>query len=129
RVRLRAHGAHADDARRGSRSCGGAGRAPRHRRPRRRTGGSRMTNAISFITANYVAREVGWAMHGWGHGDKATNEAFAPLETYGARFGALLDDVRRLGFDTVDVWGAHLNVDWATDEHVALARTLIDERG
>ena len=88
-----------------------------------------MTNAISFITANYVAREVGWAMHGWGHGDKATNEAFAPLETFGERFGALLDDVRRLGFDTLDVWGAHLNVDWASDEHVALARTLIDERG
>jgi L-ribulose-5-phosphate 3-epimerase len=87
-----------------------------------------MTNAISFITANYVAREVGWAMHGWGHGDKATNEAFAPLETFGERFGALLDDVCRLGFDTVDVWGAHLNHDWATDEHVSLARTLIDER-
>jgi L-ribulose-5-phosphate 3-epimerase len=88
-----------------------------------------MTNAISFITANYVAREVGWAMHGWGHGDKATNEAFAPLETFGERFGALLDDVRRLGFDTLDVWGGHLNVDWASDEHVAIARTLIDERG
>jgi sugar phosphate isomerase/epimerase len=88
-----------------------------------------MTNAISFITANYVAREVGWAMHGWGHGDKATNDAFAPLETFSERFGALLDDVRGLGFDTVDVWGAHLNHDWATDEHVELARTLIDERG
>jgi L-ribulose-5-phosphate 3-epimerase len=88
-----------------------------------------MTNAISFITANYVAREVGWAMHGWGHGDKATNDAFAPLESYRERFGALLDDVCALGFDTVDVWGAHLNHDWATDEHVALARALIDEHG
>ena len=37
---------------------------------------------ISFVTANYVAREVGWAMHGWGHGDRETNAAFAPLETY-----------------------------------------------
>jgi L-ribulose-5-phosphate 3-epimerase len=88
-----------------------------------------MTNAISFITANYVAREVGWSMHGWGHGDKAANEAFAPLETFGERFGALLDDVRALGFDTVDVWGAHLNAEWATDEHVSLARTLLEERG
>jgi sugar phosphate isomerase/epimerase len=88
-----------------------------------------MTNRISFITANYVAREVGWAMHGWGHGDKATNDAFAPLETFGERFGALLDDVLELGFDTVDVWGAHLNHEWATDEHVALARALADERG
>jgi sugar phosphate isomerase/epimerase len=88
-----------------------------------------VTNAISFITANYVAREVSWAMHGWGHGDRATNDAFAPLETFRERFGALLDDVRGLGFDTVDVWGAHLNHDWASDEHVALARTLLDERG
>jgi sugar phosphate isomerase/epimerase len=68
-------------------------------------------------------------MHGWGHGDKATNDAFAPLESYRERFGALLDEVCALGFDTVDVWGAHLNHDWATDEHVGLARALIDERG
>ena len=31
--------------------------------------------SIAFMTANYVARETGWAMHGWGHGDRATNEA------------------------------------------------------
>jgi len=24
---------------------------------------------VSFMSANYVAREVGYAMHGWGHGD------------------------------------------------------------
>ena len=42
------------------------------------------------MTANEVARETGWAMHGWGHGDRATNEAFAPLETYAERFDALL---------------------------------------
>lgn len=88
-----------------------------------------MTNAISFITANYVAREVGWAIKGWEHGDRATNEAFAPLETFGERFGTLLDEIRGLGFDTVDIWGAHLNHHWATDEHVSLARGLIDERG
>jgi L-ribulose-5-phosphate 3-epimerase len=87
-----------------------------------------VTNRISFITANYVAREVGWAMHGWGHGDAATNDAFRPLGTFGTRFGMLLDDVLRLGFDTVDVWGAHLNPSWATDEHVAIARSLLDER-
>ena len=29
-------------------------------------------------------------MHGWGHGDRATNEAFAPIETYAERFDALL---------------------------------------
>ena len=69
------------------------------------------------MTANYVAREVGYAMHGWGHGDKATNEAFAPLETYPEKIDELLGDVAALGFAGVDVWGAHLSPDWATDAH------------
>ena len=29
-----------------------------------------MANRISFMTANYVARETGFAMEGWGHGDR-----------------------------------------------------------
>ena len=77
------------------------------------------------MTANDVARETGWAMHGWGHGDRLTNEAFAPLGTYAERFGALLGHVRALGFDAVDVWGAHLSPEWATDEHVAIAKQLL----
>jgi L-ribulose-5-phosphate 3-epimerase len=84
---------------------------------------------ISFVTANFVARETGWAMDGWGHGDRATNEAFAPLETYAERFDALLADVRSLGFDAIDLWGAHLNPDWATDEHVAVAREALAAHG
>jgi L-ribulose-5-phosphate 3-epimerase len=79
--------------------------------------------------ANWVAREVGFAMHGWGHGDRATNDAFRPLDTFASRFGALLADVRALGFDAVDVWGAHLNPAWATDRHVELASGLLDEHG
>jgi L-ribulose-5-phosphate 3-epimerase len=84
---------------------------------------------ISFVTANYVAREVGWAMHGWGHGDRATNEAFAPLDTYGAKLDALLADIAALGFDTVDIWGAHLSPDWATDEHVEIANATLRRHG
>ena len=81
--------------------------------------------AISFTTANFVARETGWAMRGWGHGDRSTNERFAPLETYEQRFGDLCADVRALGFEAVDVWGAHLHPGWATDEHVAIARECL----
>lgn len=84
---------------------------------------------ISFMTANFVARETGWAMHGWGHGDRLTNEAFAPIETFAARFNGLLEDVRALGFDSVDLWGAHLNPDWATDEHVAIAQDALLAHG
>jgi L-ribulose-5-phosphate 3-epimerase len=88
-----------------------------------------MTNAIAFMTANFVARETGWAMHGWGHGDRETNERFRPLETYAGHLDAVLGDARGLGFDTVDIWGAHLGADWATDEHVRIARELLDRHG
>jgi len=84
---------------------------------------------ISFVTANYVAREVGYAMHGWGHGDRTTNEAFGPLDTYQAKLDALLGDVKALGFDAVDLWGAHLSPDWATDEHVDLAIDTLKRHG
>ncbi len=81
------------------------------------------------MTANYVARETGYAMHGWGHGDRATNEWFAPLETYGARLDELLEGISALGFDAVDFWGAHLGTEWATDEHVALALASLGRHG
>jgi L-ribulose-5-phosphate 3-epimerase len=86
-------------------------------------------NAISFMTANFVARQTAYAMHGWGHGDRTTNEHFSPLETYAERFDEILADARALGFDTVDVWGAHLNPAWATDEHVAAAREALARHG
>lgn len=86
-------------------------------------------NRIAYMTANEVARETGWAMSGWGHGDRTTNEAYAPLETYGERIDALLGAARALGFDTVDLWGAHLNTDWATAEHVELAREALRRHG
>ena len=81
---------------------------------------------IAFMTANYVARETGWAMRDWGHGDAATQESFRPLDTYEQRLDEVLSRVRELGFDTVDVWGAHLGAEWASDEHLTIARELID---
>jgi sugar phosphate isomerase/epimerase len=86
-------------------------------------------NAIAFMTANFVARETGWGMHGWGHGDRETNEAFRPLERFGERIDSVLGDVRALGFDAVDLWGSHLNPDWATAEHVDLAREALARHG
>ena len=84
---------------------------------------------IAFMTANYVARETGWAMHGWGHGDRAANEHYAPVETFPERFDDLLGRVRALGFDTIDLWGAHLNPEWATDAHVDAARAALARHG
>ena len=73
-------------------------------------------------TASFVARETGYAMHGWGHGDRMTNEAFAPIETFRASGSTRSSDVQELGFDAIDIWGAHLSPAWATEEHVDAAR-------
>ncbi|MCI0579594.1 MAG: sugar phosphate isomerase/epimerase [Chloroflexi bacterium] len=87
-------------------------------------------NQISFMSANYVARPLGYRMtRGWGEGDKATNEAFRPLETFGQRFIGMLQDIRALGFKAIDLWLAHLNPLWATSEHVATARAALEQHG
>jgi sugar phosphate isomerase/epimerase len=86
-------------------------------------------NAIGFTTANYVARETGWAMDGWLHGDRVTHARFCELETYAERLDEILKRIRELGFRTVDVWSAHLSPDWATEEHVAAARESLERHG
>src|SRR3954469_5793335 len=88
-----------------------------------------MTITVSFMSANYVARELGYTMNGWGEGDRATQQAFSPLETFAERFDAITADVTALGFDAVDIWDGHLNAAWATDEHVDVAREALDRRG
>jgi L-ribulose-5-phosphate 3-epimerase len=88
-----------------------------------------VTNAISFMSANYVAEHTGWAMDGWGHGDRATNDHFRDAATFAGRFDELLGRIRGLGFDTLDLWGAHLNPEWATDEHHEAARELLAKHG
>ena len=52
---------------------------------------------LSFMGANFVARELGYgAADEWGPFDAATNAAFEPIETYGARLDEILAN-RRLG--------------------------------
>jgi len=82
------------------------------------------------MSANYVARELGYgASDDWGAFDRATNDAFAPLETFSARFGALLDSITAIGFDAIDLWFAHLSWRWATPAHVAIARDALERHG
>lgn len=84
----------------------------------------------SFMSANYVAEELGYgAADEWGPFDAATNAAFEPLETFGARFDALLARITAIGFDAIDLWFGHLNWRWATPEHVALARETLARHG
>lgn len=84
---------------------------------------------LSFMSANLVAAELGYgAAADWGPFEQATDEAFAPLETFPARFDALLTTIVDAGFDAFDLWTAHLNWRWATSEHIAIARDAIDAR-
>jgi L-ribulose-5-phosphate 3-epimerase len=86
--------------------------------------------ALSFMSANYVAKERGYgSADEWGPFDAATNAAFEPLETFAGRFDDLLATITGIGFDTIDLWFAHLNWRWASPEHVALAREALARRG
>lgn len=87
-------------------------------------------NTISFMTANYVARQLDYHMtQGWMEGDDATNAYFAPLATYAERLGAMLAEIQGLGFTAVDLWLGHLNWRWATDEHIAIAAAALRAAG
>jgi L-ribulose-5-phosphate 3-epimerase len=81
---------------------------------------------VSCITANFVAREVNYALRpfNWGAADRATVEAF-----HGPRFAEKFDELCRMvkedGFDSIDVWVAHLNPWVATPSMVAEAAAIL----
>jgi L-ribulose-5-phosphate 3-epimerase len=85
---------------------------------------------LSFMSANYVAEELGYGRaDDWGPFDDATNAAFAPIENFGPRFDGLVQRVTAIGFDAIDLWFGHLNWSWATPEHIALAREALARHG
>ncbi|MDP8905249.1 MAG: sugar phosphate isomerase/epimerase [Chloroflexota bacterium] len=84
---------------------------------------------VSFMSANLVARELGYRMPDWGAGDRATRAAFAPIETFEQKFDELLGIAHGLGFDVVDIWEAHLDPGNATGRHLETAVRLLRERG
>lgn len=89
-----------------------------------------MNPRFSFVTATFVARELGYRMtQGWSQGDAATQVWFAPLATFPARFEEMLLEVKQLGFSAIDLWGAHLHWRWATLPHIDQARTLLARHG
>jgi sugar phosphate isomerase/epimerase len=87
-------------------------------------------NTISFISANFVARQLGYRMtEGWMQGDSATNDYFRPIDTFAERFDAMLGEAQAMGFSAIDIWLAHLHWTSATDEHIAAAREALQQRG
>ncbi len=89
-----------------------------------------MSPSLSFITANFVARQLGYRMEkGWMQGDDATQAWFTPLETFRERFETMLLEVKAVGFSSIDLWAAHLHWRWATLQHVETARALLAQHG
>ncbi|MEZ4632131.1 MAG: hypothetical protein R2880_15720 [Deinococcales bacterium] len=87
-------------------------------------------NTLSFISANFVARNLGYHMsEGWMQGDKATQDYYRPLESFAERFDAMLAEVADMGFKAIDLWGAHLHPDWATREHLGIAKDRLKTHG
>jgi len=81
---------------------------------------------ISFMTANYVARQIGYNMtEGWMQGQNATDAYFRPIDTFAARFDQYMTDAKSLGFDAVDIWIPVLNPVWATDDHIRVAQDIL----
>ena len=88
--------------------------------------GAASGNIISFISANFVARELEYHMTGdWGQGDRAANAYYREPATFAGRLDAMLAEVRAMGFGAIDLWTSHLNWAWATDEHLAAAREAL----
>lgn len=86
-----------------------------------------MSNAITFITANFVARQAGYQISNWGEGVRATHDYFQPIATYAQRLDELLQEVVAMGFSALDLWTDHLHQNWATDEHIAIAKALFQK--
>lgn len=87
-------------------------------------------NIVSFMGANYVARQVGYQMTGgWGQGDRAASEHFRPLQTFRERFTEIVSDVSDLGFTAMDVWTGHISPQWVTAEHLRDATEVLEEHG
>lgn len=81
---------------------------------------------LSFVTANFVARESGYALRpfNWGTADRATVEAF-----HGPNFSDKFDELCRLvrdaGFQNIDLWVAHLNPFVASTAMVEEAASIL----
>ncbi len=84
-------------------------------------------NTISFMTANYVARELGYHMTEWGAGDRATQQHYKPIATYHERLNEVFAEIEAMGFDAIDLWLPLLHPEWATAEHVSIAQNLLHE--
>ena len=84
----------------------------------------------AFITASYVARELGFAAKPlvWGEADRATRDAFHGPD-FAAKFDDLCGRAAGLGFRAIDIWVAHLDPLRASDGMVDEAVAILNRHG
>lgn len=89
-----------------------------------------MAMAVSFITADFVARESQYALHPftWGAADKATRDAFHGPQ-FSQKFDELCRTVRGAGFTNIDIWVAHLDPERASRSMVNEAVAILKQHG
>jgi L-ribulose-5-phosphate 3-epimerase len=84
---------------------------------------------VSFITANFVARELGYRnWTDWGQADRATRDAFHGAQS-AEKFDELCRLVKEAGFANIDIWVAHLDPARATDAQVDQAIASLKKHG
>lgn len=86
---------------------------------------------IALHGSSFVASQCGYSpANRWEDCVAALDRHFAPLETFRERFAALVGEVRRLGFERMDIWQpAELNWAWAALEQIRAAREVLHEQG
>jgi sugar phosphate isomerase/epimerase len=81
---------------------------------------------ISFISANLVARPLGWKMtRNWAQGESANEDLFRPEKSFAERFEEMIERIVEMGFSSIDLWNAHLHPAWATSGHLDAARAVL----
>ncbi|MFD1673782.1 sugar phosphate isomerase/epimerase family protein, partial [Alicyclobacillus fodiniaquatilis] len=86
----------------------------------------------AFMTANYVAQEVGYEAntvhHDWGRCASATSDAFHGPQ-FEEKFEALIADVRDMGFEAIELWVDHLTPFRATPAMIQQAISIVERYG
>ncbi|MEK0315670.1 sugar phosphate isomerase/epimerase family protein [Cohnella sp. 56] len=85
----------------------------------------------AFMTANYVAKEVGYKdvtdwFKDWGRCTEATFRSFQGSQ-FEHKFESLISGIKDNGFDAIELWVGHLNPTTATDDMVRQACDLLDK--
>jgi L-ribulose-5-phosphate 3-epimerase len=92
-------------------------------------------NPIALNSASLFAREVDYSIAGdivgpaWLIASRATEKYFRRNDTFPVRFGELLDEVERLGFDHLALWCSQLHWRWASEQQVEAAVEALASRG